>query len=260
MLVCKAVQKTTERIVWSHGVVCFTRRDLQIPFIRHVQIRYVQCNIIIVDAANHPAPQRCAKFTTNAFLPPMAPTRANALATAAAQSRMAQRHYRRSDDRYTSWLETATHVSNLRILFYRQLHALATSTSVFGDSYALCGNNLHLHFRQRSTHTHTHLVTVFAVGHSPLVHSEMDEGNARRLSRQQRLKCLNICSKTHASQQLQNGGGKPVCGWYHANDHGSRNQESGQREQLLSRYKSVRPQTHPPISLASLASVEKWAR
>ena len=38
------------------------------------------------------------------------------------------------------------------------------------------------------------------------------------------------------------------------------NQGSGQRDQqLLCRYKSVRPQTHPPISLVSLASVEKWA-
>ena len=58
----------------------------------------------------------------------------------------------------------------------------------------------------------------------------------------------------------ESGGGKPVLGRYHENDHGSKNQESGQREQqLLCRCKSARPQTHPPISLASLASVEKWA-
>ena len=44
----------------------------------------------------------------------------------------------------------------------------------------------------------------------------MDEGNARRLSRQQHLKCLNICSRSHARQQLQNGGGKPgFVGKYH---------------------------------------------
>ena len=60
-------------------------------------------------------------------------------------------------------------------------------------------------------HSETHLDKVSP---SIRIHEERDEGSARRLGKQQRLKCSTICLKSRANQQLQNGGDKCL-GAYH---------------------------------------------